>query len=140
MKKSKKAGAKASVAQKSIAVAWKFGDGSTASLPLDSVMKVRERQMRALGVLDGKQAAAEHAKQAAAEHGKKGGAPPSPWVPDWAELVASELKRNPRLTKTAAYKKVAQTWRDDTGRARSWTTIRDGLSRKRDGGKPPFSR
>jgi hypothetical protein len=52
-----------------------------------------------------------------------------PYAEDWSRLVDEAIAKNPRLSRTDAYKHVAWVWIDELHQARNWTTIRDAVAK-----------
>jgi len=77
-------------------------------------------------------------RRQSASHGEKGGRPNSMWAADWSRKIDLMRAENPKLTPTAAYQRLAETWREEIKagdeivmRGRHWTTIRDAVSNYR---------
>ena len=120
----KKAGVKASAPtdKPQLVVRFKYADDSFHDVPFEAAIKIRERQVRALGAID----AEEAAKAASVEHGKKGGRP-SKAARDavWLALFKAAKSKPIPLSAREIYDDIAA----DAGV--KWTAVRDAISEHR---------
>ncbi|PZP28897.1 MAG: hypothetical protein DI603_18205 [Roseateles depolymerans] len=77
-------------------------------------------------------------RQQSGADGERGGRPNSIWAADWSRTIERMMAENRKLTKTAAFQKLAEVWREEVKvggeivvRGRHWTTIRDAVHNHR---------